>query len=76
MPLKHAFSPMTEASLESLIPGEILMTRHLKFVKFIRHDGSPGNLIWCSEVFVQEPEEGIDTEDEILYSVKTLSKVA
>lgn len=76
MPLKHSFTPMTEASLSSLVPGEWLLTRHLKFVKFLRHDGPPGNLIVCSEVFVEIPEEGVDTEDCVLYSVKTLSRIA
>lgn len=75
MSLKHPFTPMTEASLETLVPGEILMNRHLKFVKFLRHDGAPGNLIWCSEVFVEIPEECVDIQESVLYSVKTLSKL-
>lgn len=84
MPLKHKFIPMTDASLETLVPGEWLLTRHLKFVQFLRHDGAPGNLIYCSEVFLVIPdsdvfveitEECVDTGTEVLYSVKTLSKI-
>lgn len=76
MPLKHPFTPMTEASIESLVPGEILMNRHLKFVKFIRHDGAPGNLIWCSDVCIGMNEEiSVDIEDAVLYHPSTLSIV-
>ena len=78
--LKHEFKPMTEADIPSLVPGQWLMNRALKFVRFLKQDGPPGNLIWCSEVFTHIPEEGIpegcvDTEDVVLYSVRTLSKI-
>ena len=75
MPLKHEFKPMTEADLPTLVPGQWLMNKHLKFVKFLRQDGPPGNLIWCSEVFAHIPTEDVDTEESVLYSVKTLSKI-
>ena len=73
--LKHKFIPMTDASLETLVPGEWLMNRALKFVQFLRHDGRPGNLIYCSEVFVEIPEECVDVQESVLYSIKTLSKL-
>lgn len=77
---------MTEADIPSLVPGEWLMNKHLKFVRFLKHDGTPGNhtacghashgtLIWCSEVFTHIPEECVDTGDAVLYSVRTLSKI-
>ena len=83
--LKHEFTAMTEADLPNLVPGQWLMNRALKFVKFLRHDGPPGNLIWCSGVFLTVPNSDVDIQEEIphtaepplevLYSIKTLSKI-
>ena len=76
MPLKHTFTPMSEDSVKHLVPGQWLMNRSLRFVQFIRRDGEPGNLIWCSDVCIGMNEEiSVDIEDAVLYHPSTLSIV-